>query len=224
VTFEPAPERHVVVEVLPDHANGIEPGAIAVPPAGLLPTMRPQDLRPDELRRGEGDVIDDLFRSEERSKHQVGTVELPRIQVRQLDDDGQPLRDADGGLVMGPLKFRLRPLRQSQIDAEARKCARVWQVGDTGDRENAPDGTELSARLVALSLVPEDRTRYLEDKRMWDHFGAGGPIDVLDRWLTAGELQQAGAMVMRMSGLRVDPRLERFLSSASSAAGADSPG
>jgi Phage XkdN-like tail assembly chaperone protein, TAC len=217
--------EHVIVEVLPDHANGVDPGAIAVPPAGQPPEpAHPQALTPAELRRGEGSIIDDLFRADERTKHEVGTVQFPRIQVRQLDADGNPERDDRGELVYGPLELRLRPLRQSQIDAETRKCARVWQTGDTGERENVPDGTELSARLVALSLVPEDRQRYLEDKRMWDHFLVGGPIDLLDKWLLPGEINQAGAIVMRMSQIRIDPKVERFLLRPSNAAEADSPG
>jgi hypothetical protein len=169
-----------------------------------------------ELRKGEGDIIDDLFRADDASKRQVGTIVLKRLQVRQLDDQGRPRKDEHGELVYGPLELRVRALKQSELDRERRKCGRIWQIGEDGNRENIADPTELSARFVAAALVPEDRERYLEDKRMWDRFGVGGPIDVLDAWLTAGELTQAGAVVMRMSGIHLDQRTERMILEPSS--------
>lgn len=219
-------ESHVIVEVLEDGArNGVERGVVAVPPAHLLPDPpRPQELTAQELRKAEGDLIDDLFRSDEKSKQLVGVLVLPRLQVRQLDNDGNLKRDAEGNLVYGPVELRLRPLRQSDIDRERRKCGRVWEIGDDGQRTNVFDPTELNARVVVQSLVPEDKAKYLDDKRMWDHFGAGGPVDVLDRWLTAGELSKAGAMVMKLSGIPMDARMERLLVEQLSAEAEDLPG
>lgn len=208
-------DKHVIVQVL-DAPNGALPAPEEEPqrPPGEPP--RAQDMSPQELRRGEGDVIDDLFRADEKSKQRVGTVVLERLSVRQFEEDGSLKRDEAGELLYGPLALRVRALRQSEIDRERRRCARVWQMDDEGQRVNDVDPTEFSARLVALALVPEDRQRYLEDRRMWDHFKVGGPIDVLDAWLTAGELNRAGALVMQLSGMPINATVERFLSKRSS--------
>jgi hypothetical protein len=220
-------EKHVVVEVIDDRPtpNGTDVTHVVGRNAQQLPPPaepgRPQEMSPQELRRAEGDVIDDLFRADEKAKQRVGTIQLAGKQVRQFNEDGSPQRGEDGALIYGPLELRFRPLRQSEIDQERRRCARIWQIDEEGTRVNDIDPTEFSARLVARAMVPEDRERYLEDKRMWDRFGVGGPIDLLDAWLTAGELNQAGALVMQLSGMPLTMAVERFLSKPSNAAVAD---
>ena len=81
--------------------------------------------------------------------------------------------DPEGQLVYGPLELRLGPLRQSEIDFERRKCSRIWQVNEDGEREYVADPTELAARWVVRAMVPEDRERYLENKRMWQRGSSG---------------------------------------------------
>src|SRR5262245_57918171 len=210
--------KHVIVQVLDDGSKAPNGAALPAPEPPAREPKHPREMSAQELRAAEGDIIDDLFRSDDRSKQRVGTVAFERIQVRQFEADGKPKRDEDGELVFGALELRLRPLRQSEIDQERRRCGRIWEINADGQRVNEPDSTELAARMVLRALVPEDRQRYLEDKRMWAHFGTGGPIDTLDAWLTPGELQQAGAMVLKMSNIQMDARTERLLGEASSAA------
>jgi len=202
--------EHVIVQVL-DAGNGALPAPEDAPQRPPEAPQRAQDMSQQELRRGEGDIIDDLFRADQQSKQRIGTVVFERLQVRQFNEDGSPKHDELGELVYGPLELRLRPLRQSEIDRERRRCGRIWLVDDEGARVNDVDPTEFSARMVACALVPEDRQRYLEDRRMWEHFGVGGPVDVLDAWLTAGELNKAGALVMQLSGMPLNATVERFL-------------
>jgi|SRR6516164_6059517 hypothetical protein len=205
-----ARNEHVIVQVL-DAGNGALPAPEDAPQRPPEAPQRAQDMSQQELRRGEGDIIDDLFRADQQSKQRIGTVVFERLQVRQFNEDGSPKHDELGELVYGPLELRLRPLRQSEIDRERRRCGRIWLVDDEGARVNDVDPTEFSARMVACALVPEDRQRYLEDRRMWEHFGVGGPVDVLDAWLTAGELNKAGALVMQLSGMPLNATVERFL-------------
>ena len=205
-----ARNEHVIVQVL-DAGNGALPAPEDAPQRPPEAPQRAQDMSQQELRRGEGDIIDDLFRADQQSKQRIGTVVFERLQVRQFNEDGSPKHDELGELVNGPLELRLRPLRQSEIDRERRRCGRIWLVDDEGARVNDVDPTEFSARMVACALVPEDRQRYLEDRRMWEHFGVGGPVDVLDAWLTAGELNKAGALVMQLSGMPLNATVERFL-------------
>ena len=205
-----ARNEHVIVQVL-DAGNGALPAPEDAPQRPPEAPQRAQDMSQQELRRGEGDIIDDLFRADQQSKQRIGTVVFERLQVRQFNEDGSPKHDELGELVYGPLELRLRPLRQSEIDRERRRCGRIWLVDDEGARVNDVDPTEFSARMVASALVPEDRQRYLEDRRMWEHFGVGGPVDVLDAWLTAGELNKAGALVMQLSGMPLNATVERFL-------------
>jgi len=205
-----ARNEHVIVQVL-DAGNGALPAPEDAPQRPPEAPQRAQDMSQQELRRGEGDIIDDLFRADQQSKQRIGTVVFERLQVHQFNEDGSPKHDELGELVYGPLELRLRPLRQSEIDRERRRCGRIWLVDDEGARVNDVDPTEFSARMVACALVPEDRQRYLEDRRMWEHFGVGGPVDVLDAWLTAGELNKAGALVMQLSGMPLNATVERFL-------------
>ena len=205
-----ARNEHVIVQVL-DAGNGALPAPEDAPQRPPEAPQRAQDMSQQELRRGEGDIIDDLFRADQQSKQRIGTVVFERLQVRQFNEDGSPKHDELGELVYGPLELRLRPLRQSEIDRVRRRCGRIWLVVDEGARVHVVDPTEFSARMVACALVPEDRQRYLEDRRMWEHFGVGGPVDVLDAWLTAGELNKAGALVMQLSGMPLNATVERFL-------------
>ena len=137
-----ARNEHVIVQVL-DAGNGALPAPEDAPQRPPEAPQRAQDMSQQELRRGEGDIIDDLFRADQQSKQRIGTVVFERLQVRQFNEDGSPKHDELGELVYGPLELRLRPLRQSEIDRERRRCGRIWLVDDEGARVNDVDPTEF---------------------------------------------------------------------------------
>src|SRR6516225_4851788 len=109
--------EHVIVQVL-DAGNGALPAPEDAPQRPPEAPQRAQDMSQQELRRGEGDIIDDLFRADQQGKQRMGTVVFERLKVRQFNGDGSPKHDDLGELVYGPLELRLRPLRQSEIDRE----------------------------------------------------------------------------------------------------------
>jgi len=200
-------------------SNGVEHEHVTVmepnqPSTGgqMVPPERkpPKALTVPELREEEPDIVGMLFEAEERHARQIATLEIPWRQVPQYDDDGHVLRDGDGKYVMGPFRIRFRRLTQEEVTTATRKAKRIWQVGDDGRRENAPDPTEVGNLMIYTATVPEDKARPggWDDRRLWDRYKVGNGTEVPSKFLTVGEWAAALQLVNKMAGL---PEDERFI-------------
>lgn len=202
---------HVQVDVLEEREGGslqrIASSAIAAPDPGQ--GKRPNQQSQTELRDQEPDVVEFLFKAHERLERQTATVEIPDLQVPQLDDDGKLLRGPDGQPVLGPWQIRIKGLHQDQIAQAERKCRRIRRTNSQGKPEYSADPTEMASWVIYLATVPEDRQRPggWDDRRMWDRFQVGNGIELIDAFLRLGDKKRIGDAIEQLSNLNVDDGL-----------------
>lgn len=204
----PGEQSHVRVDILqgPDSPGPRMQTALAAPES---PTPKPAQMNVEELKAEEPDIVDALFAEHERVASQVAVIELPEYHVPQVDDDGKLVRDADGKVVVGPWRIRVRALHQEQIDQAERKSRRVFRPNEKGKRESTADPVELTSWIIYLGTVPEDRQRPggWDDSRMWTKFKVGNGVDLIDKFLRVGDKTKIADAIRKLSNINMDEDL-----------------
>jgi hypothetical protein len=136
----------------------------------------------------------------------VAVIEVPRLQVPQLGDNGCELRDPHTGkAVLGPWVFRVRGLHQDELDDADRRSLVKRVDRRTGRNHWVADASARASWIIYLATVPEDREKPggWDDRSMWARFGASNGVEVIDRLLRPGEKNTVLSGISQLSGINV---------------------
>lgn len=113
------------------------------------------------------------------------------------DDEGNPVRDESGNLVLRP--FKIKALTQEENSALVQAATTVYR-DRTGAKVTDFDKVKYSRSLVVAATVDPN----FSSKEMCDGVGVVSPLLVPEKILLAGEYQKLADAIAEVSGIGED--------------------